>query len=427
MVNQQLLDFIKQQSSKGVDRDTIVKELSSGGWTIKDIQEGFNSINAPVINPANTPIVNPMINPIVSSHINNHVITTNTSHSGKKILIFLIILFLLAGIASGYYFRNDIPIIKDLIKSKVVPVSEIKQEDLAIKEESKLDTKTDGSTDCGKDMTCFMNAVTTCSRAFVEQTTELNIFGMYNQTNKTKITLTGYDSSKKCGYLSNVITATIDYSPEVKSSPEYKAGTEEQKKEGLVEINDSIKSTIGMTTKCTFTTSYLTELLTKWAKGTYSSEDMGPGNCTTTDINGKVIPMLTGSSGDSTQSGTTDGSTTYSYSSENRPSNEIDLYLNKQTIFSDKSISSSDLGLTLLEVKENPSDSMGNDKIFKISVKKISTGESKILNYSDGSSTMKKEDHVFGVVIRNTGFSHISGLLNNGVDETKASFQITKE
>lgn len=51
-----------------------------------------------------------------------------TNQYSKKIVLILLVLFIVAGGASGYYFRNDIPVIKDLIKSKVIPASEIKQE-----------------------------------------------------------------------------------------------------------------------------------------------------------------------------------------------------------------------------------------------------------------------------------------------------------
>ncbi len=125
MINQQLLDFIKSQLSKGVDKETITKELLGSGWVQADIQEGFNAINTPVINP----IINPIINPVVSNSVNNSVLSQTTNHSGKKVLLIIVVLFIITVGVSGYYFRNDIPVIKDLIKSKSVPVSEIKQKE----------------------------------------------------------------------------------------------------------------------------------------------------------------------------------------------------------------------------------------------------------------------------------------------------------
>ena len=122
MINQQLLDFIKSQLSKDVDKETITKELLGSGWLEKDIQEGFNTVNIPIVSPE----INSATNPPLSNRINNPIITQNSNSSGKKILLIIVALFILAGGVSGYYFRNDIPVIKDLIKNKeMVPLSEI--------------------------------------------------------------------------------------------------------------------------------------------------------------------------------------------------------------------------------------------------------------------------------------------------------------
>lgn len=44
MVNQQLLDYIKQQLQQGVSRDNITNNLISQGWQQSDVNEGFSSI-----------------------------------------------------------------------------------------------------------------------------------------------------------------------------------------------------------------------------------------------------------------------------------------------------------------------------------------------------------------------------------------------
>lgn len=123
MINQQLLDFIKSQLLKGVDKEAITKELLGSGWAEVDIQEGFSTINTPVVNS----IINPTINPVVSVKVNNPILTQTASHSGNKALL-IIALFIIAGVTSGYYFRNDIPIVKDLIKSDATKVGELTQD-----------------------------------------------------------------------------------------------------------------------------------------------------------------------------------------------------------------------------------------------------------------------------------------------------------
>ncbi|ETB63873.1 TPA: hypothetical protein DIC38_01950 [Candidatus Nomurabacteria bacterium] len=184
MINQQLLDFIKQQLLKGVDKETITKELLGSGWTQIDIQEGFNTINTPVV-----------------SNMNNPILTQTPNHSGKKVVFIIVALFVIAGGASGYFFRNDIPVIKDLIKSKdLAPVNEIRQEENTqtkiqqeesaipqqeqnqdndtnkesqpvVKTEDKkvttaITTKT-SIIDCGSDLSCFIRLANECQKSKV--------------------------------------------------------------------------------------------------------------------------------------------------------------------------------------------------------------------------------------------------------------------
>lgn len=55
MVNQQLLDYINQQTQQKIPKETISSNLLSQGWQPKDIEEGFNVISSSVTagqNPA---------------------------------------------------------------------------------------------------------------------------------------------------------------------------------------------------------------------------------------------------------------------------------------------------------------------------------------------------------------------------------------
>ena len=46
MVNNQLLDYIKQQLAQGLNKETIQQNLTSaGGWNVSDITEAFSSFN----------------------------------------------------------------------------------------------------------------------------------------------------------------------------------------------------------------------------------------------------------------------------------------------------------------------------------------------------------------------------------------------
>ena len=44
MINQQIIDFIKLQLQKNLDKETITKELLANGWSVQDIEESFSSV-----------------------------------------------------------------------------------------------------------------------------------------------------------------------------------------------------------------------------------------------------------------------------------------------------------------------------------------------------------------------------------------------
>jgi small-conductance mechanosensitive channel len=71
MINQQLLDFIKQQLVKGLTREKITSDLLANGWTMQDVQEAFNALTI------STPSVQ------------------EKTHSSRKILLYLSIIILL--------------------------------------------------------------------------------------------------------------------------------------------------------------------------------------------------------------------------------------------------------------------------------------------------------------------------------------------
>ena len=46
MISQQLLDFIKNQTEKGVIKEEIKKMLLANSWTSQDVEEGFGVVGA---------------------------------------------------------------------------------------------------------------------------------------------------------------------------------------------------------------------------------------------------------------------------------------------------------------------------------------------------------------------------------------------
>ena len=149
MINKQLVDFIREQLKENLTKELISKELLANGWTKEDIEEGFSAANIQTFStpPSAQPITlnsNPNIisNTVTFSDLNsfsslnpslNSRTTTNISakpqkHLGKKVFFIFLILFLLAGGISAYYFRNtliNLPILKNVLRYKDTIINQI--------------------------------------------------------------------------------------------------------------------------------------------------------------------------------------------------------------------------------------------------------------------------------------------------------------
>ena len=91
MTNQQIIDFIKTQLEKGINKETISKELLANGWTIEDVNESFKAIETPAINQVNN------LNMATVQAKNN---------SNKTILVIVISLLLIATAVFGAYYLS---------------------------------------------------------------------------------------------------------------------------------------------------------------------------------------------------------------------------------------------------------------------------------------------------------------------------------
>ncbi len=90
MINKQLLDFIEEQLPRVKDRGVISKELQSRGWTVKDIQEGFGTIDSQ--------------NRILSGGVVSPDLKQNSS--GKKIALSLVLFLFIVGISCYFIWGN---------------------------------------------------------------------------------------------------------------------------------------------------------------------------------------------------------------------------------------------------------------------------------------------------------------------------------
>ena len=109
MTNQQLLDFIKTQLLKGIDKETIIRELLGNGWSENDIQEGFNTINIPTSNSViKTPVPQ-----------NKNARFVGKYQYIKKTAGILIILFCVYGFLE-LIFSMDTPLLETCIQSDTI-------------------------------------------------------------------------------------------------------------------------------------------------------------------------------------------------------------------------------------------------------------------------------------------------------------------
>ena len=108
MINQQLLDFIKQQLQSNSPKEKITSDLLTNGWTREDIEEGFGILK--IQTPSSIPSLANTFIPPSYNKINLSPTTPSQpkTHSGRKIFFIILILFLLAGGASAYYFKNNL-------------------------------------------------------------------------------------------------------------------------------------------------------------------------------------------------------------------------------------------------------------------------------------------------------------------------------
>lgn len=271
MINQQLTDFIKQQLQKGVSREVILKELLGSDWTVQDIEEGFNAIDVsvPVSDPTSTPITNLVseLSPI-STLIPNLQTTPNISmtsveaksHTSRNVILIVLVLFLLAGGVFGYLFRNDLPIIKDLIENKdMITEPQVQPEPSTPTPTPTVTEKentpnlpavqpiTSDTIECGNDLTCFINAANNCQKSKLSFTVkDKPLFNMGMLDTVTSYWIEG-KVKNNCIAGIKILDYKLKYSPEIISS--MIKGGQTQVDIDKVE-NDLSKSMAGNTQTC---------------------------------------------------------------------------------------------------------------------------------------------------------------------------------
>ena len=214
MVNQQLLDYIKQQLLQGISREQIKSSLMANGWQAQDIEEGFNAIN--------------------------------TSTSPEQLKIWKILIASLVGvviIGSGIYLATH-ELAQQLSKESVSPTP--------AQETPVLPTVLD----CKQDLKCLLQASADCKPAKVVNSVTIDISGV-KQTTTSFFEIKGVEANKCNFYLR---TEKIDL--------EFPANIPQEVVSQQKEIYKKLEGRDGT---CKFNTSDLTAMLTRWEKGTFES------------------------------------------------------------------------------------------------------------------------------------------------------------
>ena len=228
MINQQLLDYIKQQLQQGVSKEAIKNALMASGWQAQDIEEGLNATNpsAPLEQYSNFPTKAPM-------------------KIWKILTASLVGLVIIGG---GVYFATQ-----KLFKSEEKLELPNKQTQQSPAQETPIVATV---LDCKQDLKCLIQASINCEPAKVVNTITIDIFGV-KQTNTSFFEIKGSEIDKCTFYLR---TEKIDLV--------FPANIPQEVVNQQKEIYKKLEGREGT---CKFNTSDLTEVLTRWEKGNFSS------------------------------------------------------------------------------------------------------------------------------------------------------------
>jgi len=236
MVNQQILDYIKQQMQQGVSREQIKSSLMTNGWQAQDIEEGFNNIDAPNIPTAYS------ASPVVAS-----------GGVWKMIAGIVIGVAVLGGgayLASQTIFKSEEKL--ELTKEQTQQLQEETLSPTPQQENPRIAT----ILDCKQNLECLIQASTDCKPAKVIHTVTIDIFGV-KQTNTSFFEIKGSEINK-CNFYLRTEKIDLEFPPNIPQ-------------EIVNQQKEIYKKLEGRDGTCKFNTSDLTEVLTRWKEGNFES------------------------------------------------------------------------------------------------------------------------------------------------------------
>lgn len=130
---------------------------------------------------------------------------------------------------------------------------------------------------CSTSMNCFITAAQKCSPATVSFTGTIDVSALFAESVKSQLAIKGLNSSGKCIFSDDAISAKGIVTPQFLSGAEAQGLTAAQAQQ---EVQGEANQSAGQTSQCTFTPSALVSLLTDWSKGPINVSAFTPGNCT---------------------------------------------------------------------------------------------------------------------------------------------------
>lgn len=231
MVNQQLVDWIKNEEAQGYTLRQLYNSLIQQGYNPDEVSEAINIASQP------NQQVNPSSKPIKKSF---------------HLLPILIIGVVVIGLIGGYIFFFT--------------------------SQNNKNTNSDTTVkDCGEDFSCFVSASESCSDAKVNHIIETNILGVVQKTNNS------YELKKlsngTCSF--SLVTNNIDlqYSQKLLDMAKRGGATQDQIDQQLQLTKSQYDILIDKKGTCKGDMGIISSLLKRWQEGSFSSSDWNNLEC----------------------------------------------------------------------------------------------------------------------------------------------------
>lgn len=119
MPNQELINYIKKEQQKGLDKTTIVNSLLNVGWQQAQIDAGFEAI-PPQLSSSQQSQTSQQANVRIKKY--PQIITTNSQGHGLMIGILFIVLILMGIFATVLFAYDKLPIKNYALQNKITNV-----------------------------------------------------------------------------------------------------------------------------------------------------------------------------------------------------------------------------------------------------------------------------------------------------------------